>query len=870
MIFSVVIFAALFVWLKVGIKADLLVFGKYKVEGLYIKLDKKLTLIADKITIPKSKAKPSFENIDHTFDKIKNLFTFFKYIELKKVIFENNQLNIIFTDDILYLTSKDYEIAGNIHRVGETLVAEVSLLHLKKKNIYLKGKLTYYLHTDILETEGSFDAYNIKGRFHAKKEKDSIDFSINSDAFTDLKTLIKTFKLDETVESWIVDRVEAQKYTLKVLKGTLNVKDNDLKVDFDTLYGEMVFYGVKILYQKGLDTVDAKSFTLTYKNNALYFDLIDPKYKERSLYGSKIAITGLGKKKTLLKLNLNIFTPLDDVVQEILKSYSLDIPVQYTDENALLNLKIDIPLGKDTQSEKSVFLVDVDVGEGTLTYDTIQLPLLKAKVRFDSRKKDSIIVDARFKKGTVRIDKTNLEIFGGMGYYKKNILTLENIQLKESWYDGIVNGVINIKTKKADLKFDVKELTIGGKDKVFVLKNKLLPLSIEYRKKVHVHIPSLGVKIMHKKSGLSIQVENIKKIKPYLKHIPIKVDGGNLEIIRVDANNYNITGTLQRKACFLYDNEDVCHTRVPFSAKVRKNNVDFYAFDKRIHYNLSKSRITIRDLNIDLEEFLALKKKQKKGKSKKLVILGKNSKIRYKKHTLVTDSYDIEVKSNGDVSAFGSLSGNIIEFSTKGKMLNLKALRVTDTMLRPLINFQGLQKGRYTVKLSGNLDKEMKGEIIIEGGTMSDFKAYNNTLALINAIPALATLSSPGFSQKGFKITEGVAEYRKIGDSVIFDSIYVKGKSATIVGRGRLDLGKKTINMDLAIHTARELGKIVGNLPLLGYILMGKDKSYTIGLKISGSLDKPVVKTSAAKDILSLPLQLIKRTLESPAHIINK
>jgi len=51
---------------------------------------------------------------------------------------------------------------------------------------------------------------------------------------------------------------------------------------------------------------------------------------------------------------------------------------------------------------------------------------------------------------------------------------------------------------------------------------------------------------------------------------------------------------------------------------------------------------------------------------------------------------------------------------------------------------------------------------------------------------------------------------------------------------------------------------------------MGKDKSITIGLKISGSLDKPVVETSAAHDILSLPLQLIKRTLESPAHIINE
>jgi hypothetical protein len=76
--------------------------------------------------------------------------------------------------------------------------------------------------------------------------------------------------------------------------------------------------------------------------------------------------------------------------------------------------------------------------------------------------------------------------------------------------------------------------------------------------------------------------------------------------------------------------------------------------------------------------------------------------------------------------------------------------------------------------------------------------------------------------------------------------------------------------MKLAIQTARELGKFVGNLPLLGYILMGKDKSMTVGLRITGSLNKPKVKTSAAQDILSLPLQIIKRTLESPAHIINK
>jgi len=41
-------------------------------------------------------------------------------------------------------------------------------------------------------------------------------------------------------------------------------------------------------------------------------------------------------------------------------------------------------------------------------------------------------------------------------------------------------------------------------------------------------------------------------------------------------------------------------------------------------------------------------------------------------------------------------------------------------------------------------------------------------------------------------------------------------------------------------------------------------------LQITGTLDNPKVKTSAGADILSLPLKILKRALESPEHIINK
>jgi len=314
---------------------------------------------------------------------------------------------------------------------------------------------------------------------------------------------------------------------------------------------------------------------------------------------------------------------------------------------------------------------------------------------------------------------------------------------------------------------------------------------------------------------------------------------------------------------------------------VTAGNLHFYAFDKRFDYKKAKSRVKITDLNVDLERFLesTKRKKGKQGRDSKdgvnaekpLIILGKNSQLRYGEYTLVTDSYDVEVKPNGEIKAIGSSSGDIVKFSKKREILSMEALRVQDKVLHPLINFKGLQDGRYTLKLSGDPEETMNGKIIVEGGVMKDFKAYNNTLAFINTLPTLAVLQNPGYSSEGFTIEEGIAEYRMIKkEKIVFDSIYIKGTSATIAGMGEIDLEKKTIRLDLAIQTARELGKLVGSLPVVGYIITGGDKSMTFGLQIRGSLDKPEVKTSATKDILSLPLKILQRALEAPEQIITK
>jgi len=372
-----------------------------------------------------------------------------------------------------------------------------------------------------------------------------------------------------------------------------------------------------------------------------------------------------------------------------------------------------------------------------------------------------------------------------------------------------------------------------------------------------------------------MQLQNIKTIKPYLKNMKLQIDGGKLDLATKDFKTYSYAGLIKRNACFFYDKNNVCHTQVPCKGKVSKKEFVFQAFNKRLYIDLSKAVMRVHDLNIDLKElFDDMEKQRGRGyastRTKSIRIMGKKSKLRYGAYVLVTDNYTVKITPQGNINAVGNLGKDKVKFAKRSKILTIEALRIHDRLLHPLINFNGLYNGRYTFKSYGDPNKVMHGEIIIEGGVMRDFKAYNNTLAFINTLPALATLHDPGFSKKGFIIKKGLAKYRKIKNKIIFDTIHIEGTSASIVGKGEIDLKKKTININLAIHTAREFGKAVGSIPMLGYILMGEDKSMTVGLKITGSLSKPVVKTSATKELLKLPLDLIKRTLQSPAHIIKQ
>jgi hypothetical protein len=836
----VIIVIALLFWIKVGIHIDKLTIGPYNVSGLYIKLDKKLVLTAHDVRIPVSKASPSLSNIDKTFDRLRGLLGLFEFVSLQDIIYKNNKIDFIYADNYLHINTKDYEIVGKLERKEKRFVGEVPLLHLKKQKLTLTGEFTYSHYEDRLHSWGTFETYGIKGKFVATKIKEKVHFDLQSDRFSDLEPLAMSLPLKDAIKVWPAKRVKAKEYKLLSLKGGGRIEGNTFKPDFGALKGEVELKDVRIDFKDEVDPVMAEQVNMQYRNGGLYFTLKHPTYQDKSIEGSKLAIVDLANKKPVtLKLDLKVDSLYDEGIQKIIKAYKLNIPVLQKTGKA----KADVSLAVVLKNARTTAKIDVDLSDAL-----------------------------------VHVYKLDLAVEKGNVHYEDGIVSLNQVVLNDKIYSGLLNGKIDIKKEKAKFLMDAKYIRIkNGKEKFFTLKDKKIDIDLDYAKGINIHIPQFSLYLSEDKDKkLEIKVSDLSRIKPYINYKGMIQEGGSVEVTTNDLKKFTFKGLLHRSSCFFYEENDLCYTRVPVWGVVTPNNMELYAFDKRFYYNEKKGRITLDHLNIDLENLLKMRDAQISGGTnqqiikKSIVILGKKSDLRYQQFTLKTDSYDVEIKPNGDIKAIGSTQGDIVKFEKTGENILINALRIKDQTLHPLINFRGLKDGRYSLKQSGSYEGVMKGKILIEGGVMKNFKVYNNVMALINTLPSLAVLQDPGFSTKGYKIENGVAEYRMIKDEkIIFDTISIKGTSSSIVGEGYIDLKKKTINIKLAIQTAKDFGKVVGKIPVLGYILMGKDKSMTIGLKVKGSLDKPEISTSAAADVLSLPLRLLKRTIESPTKIME-
>ncbi len=188
-----------------------------------------------------------------------------------------------------------------------------------------------------------------------------------------------------------------------------------------------------------------------------------------------------------------------------------------------------------------------------------------------------------------------------------------------------------------------------------------------------------------------------------------------------------------------------------------------------------------------------------------------------------------------------------------------------DVFMDSLFPGANFEKGRLSLAAKGSFDR-FTALVKVEDTILKNFKALNNVLALVNTIPALVTFSLPSYSSKGLPVDSIVAGFTVKDGVANFNSLDLESPEISIKGTGWINSSKETIEMDLNLITQAK--KNVNKIPLVGFVLVGKEKRPSITVKISGNLFDPKVEHSTFQEVAATPFYMLYRTLALPLHLV--
>lgn len=143
-------------------------------------------------------------------------------------------------------------------------------------------------------------------------------------------------------------------------------------------------------------------------------------------------------------------------------------------------------------------------------------------------------------------------------------------------------------------------------------------------------------------------------------------------------------------------------------------------------------------------------------------------------------------------------------------------------------------------------------------------------MAFIDTIPALLSLKNPGFNQDGYYVKNGTIQFGLNEEFLAIQALELNGSSIDIKGKGILSLKNNNLDFYAQLITVKSLSNIINKIPLVNYILLGKEGKIYTNFKIQGTSENPIIQTQVTQDILLSPFNVLKRVIVSPFEIFNK
>lgn len=818
-----------------GIRIENLQLPKIKVSQLYIKLDKKLIVSANTINIDiTGKSQTSIAEVQSILSQLPYLHALFDSISIQNLILDNKTIHFLYKNEVFYVDSDYLTIDAKITPLENDLEFHIKQLVLKDYQTEIKGNLVVNLYKNLFNFQGAFSTFNIDGTLNLKVEKQKLFYRLNTKKFTTLKPFMEFIsekvQLEPLIGEWIYKRIIAQEYKINNLEGLVNLKTNEFYPEL--MKGQATAKDIVVKFDKNAPPARVKDLIVRLENDQLIFDTQTATYEGKDISESEVYIYNLMTKGAGIIVDIKAFATLDNSIQKILKAFHINVPITQLSGKTKANVTLDIGF------------LPIEVKNYTGSFETTDSNILLSNVPMYS-KSATVTLD----NGIIHVKSANLkynhlfDIYtSGMFDTHKGIYTSDNL-IKS----------LHVEFNKIQL-LHVEDI------------NASAILKIDTNRNI-ITVDKFDTTLEFNQKENKINVNNLSILYPYsplMKTIQLK--NGKVEIDTEDFKRYMITANLKEfKLPLVKDSKQI--NEISASIKIDNETLEITSDDKNINIKYEDGlKINIKDYDVTFDS----SETNSSVALQKISILGINSNIldTNSSFKLLSDKFSLEV-DHGNKTFNSNLNNQKISLISNAKKLYVTSENLSDIYLNSLLGKEVFKNGEYEINMYGENYKQLEGTFLLKDATIKEMKFFNNLMAFINTIPALITLKNPGFNDDGYKIEKGLVSFSKFDDILTIKDIKLNGTSADIIGDGKVDLETGDINIKLKIAILKGASAAIKEIPLLGYIILGKGGKIYTSVNIRGTLEDPKISTNVITDTAISPLKIIKRAFELPFKIFQ-
>ncbi|WP_295045467.1 AsmA-like C-terminal domain-containing protein [Sulfurimonas sp.] len=836
----------------------------------------------------KVKAKEKIKSLKHTME-IVDMPKEVKYWAYDAITFEDLELQNIsgwleyekLSDaykNILVKASAS-ELTYTYNKELEPVFTQKTELEFKEGVLYIRPQETYQYGFNLQDSWLKID-------FSKKEELLSLFLNFDGKVNKDLLYLLNTYK----IKLPILQNSGSVKTDLKITVGLRKI-EIDAKGIFYVNVANFNYLGLDIDVNETkvyLDNYDVRIPKMNAKYKDIATALVDVVYDAKKSEGKidfelqDVSFNELKLKQKPLKATYSISNKQDIIEIEKSKWSYKDKFLEIDGLNILFDLetlKAQVPTAylkmkgiatifASGELSLNPLKTDFDIDLLTFNLNNVKMNQSSAslKLEYDNRFIINSDEDIRFSANgldytlgntILELDENEFRVMSS----KVNIKDLADTKFNASYVFDKNRGFINLK----ELHF--KNADVG---EIFSSK-KILRLDLEYDTKgVNIVASDFDAKFNLEDSGWKLKFNSLEKLSKNSKLLlDNNITNGDFSIYKKD-NEKNIGFFANIK----YPYKFLTYNDKPIEDYVIRGHIDKDTSDILLNINnsidakISKEiKIWANDIGININALLSyIKDRNSESKSEKNIIFDSKDCYFYigENRHIISKTMQLQYFNNIINAQLKHRAGNA-GFELKEGIFYLYGDGFGDDFMDKLFYLSDFKGGDLSFSMQGSLD-DYKGLIHIKNTTIVDYKILNNILAFVNTIPSLVTFSLPGYSKKGLEVNNAYASFHSKDDSLNFSDISLDSKEMIIVGYGTANYIKNSIDLTLNLKT--DLGSSVSKIPVVGYILLGKD-SISTSVKVSGELTDPKVSSLIAKDIIVAPLNIIKRTIFLPFEMFS-